>query len=60
MKSQISKSIHIEKEIIYFHPLVGCGKLVKEYNGIYGEGIVVVLANRREWFAPKNEFIRYS
>lgn len=42
----------------YYHPCVGYGDLVKEYNGRYGLGLVIRLYNGREWFAPISEFTR--
>lgn len=42
----------------YYHPLVGYGDFVKEYNGRYGVGLIIRLDNGREWFAPINEFTR--
>ena len=42
----------------YYHPCVGYGDFVLEYNGRYGLGLIIRLSNGREWFAPINEFTR--
>ena len=42
----------------YYHPCVGSGDFVREYNGRYGLGMIIKLDNGREWFAPINEFTR--
>ena len=42
----------------YYHPCVGYGDFVREYNGRYGLGLIIRLSNGREWFAPINEFTR--
>jgi len=42
----------------YYHPCVGYGDFVREYNGLYGLGLIIKLDNGREWFAPINEFTR--
>ena len=42
----------------YYHPCVGYGDFVREYNGPYGLGLIIRLDNGREWFAPINEFTR--
>ena len=42
----------------YYHPCVGYGDFVREYNGCYGLGLIIRLENGREWFAPINEFTR--
>lgn len=42
----------------YFHPCVGYGDYVREYDGPYGKGLIIRLDNGREWFAPIHEFTR--
>ena len=40
----------------YFHPAVGFGDFVKEYDGLFGRGLIIRLNNGQKWFAPVNEF----
>lgn len=40
----------------YYHPSVGYGNFIKEYNGSHGRGLVIQLDNGRQWFAPIEEF----
>lgn len=66
MKNTIKESRDARQPILnktavmcrYYHPCVGYGDFIKEYNGRYGKGLIIRLDNGREWFAPINEFTR--
>ena len=42
----------------FYHPCVGYGDFVREYNVPYGLWLIIRLDNGREWSAPINEFTR--